>query len=121
MPDVVLSSPLARAWQTAQVLEEACGWPEPEEFPALEPDRRPAGVLTALRKRSEAERVVLVGHEPLMHELLSHFVGGPGASLSMEVKKGGTALIRFDRALRAGGGVLVWLLPPRVALASVDD
>jgi len=120
-PDLVLSSPLARAWQTAQILEEVCSWPAPEEFLSLEPGRRPAETITALKKRAGAEHIVLVGHEPSMHEILSFFLGGSADSVSLEVKKGGAALVRFDAAIRAGTASLLWLLPPRVLLAVARD
>ncbi len=42
-PDLVLSSPLARAWQTAQILEEVCGWPEPEGIPLSRAGRKAGG------------------------------------------------------------------------------
>jgi phosphohistidine phosphatase len=120
-PDLVLSSPLARAWQTAQILEEVCGWPEPEELPSLEPGRKPAETVTALKKRDGAGQIVLVGHEPSMHELLSHLLCGPTEILSLEMKKGGAALVRFDAGVRAGAASLLWLLPPRIVLATGKD
>ena len=39
LPERVLSSPLVRAWQTAQLLEQAAGWPGPVACDALAPDR----------------------------------------------------------------------------------
>ena len=121
MPDLVLSSPLARAWQTAQILEETCAWPEPEECPSLEPGRTPAETLNAVKKKDGAEHLVLVGHEPQMHEILSLLLGGSAGGVSLEMKKGGAALVRFDGAVRAGSATLLWLLPPRVLLATGDD
>ena len=117
-PDLVLSSPLVRAWQSAQILEGVCGWPKPEEFASLEPGRKPAEVITALKKRAGIDHVVLVGHEPSMHEILSHFLSGSADSISLEMKKGGAALVRFDAAVRAGSAGLLWLLPPGVLLSA---
>ena len=120
-PDLVLSSPLARAWQTAQILEEACSWPEPQECPSLAPERRPVEVIAALGKRAGAGRIVFVGHEPSLHELLALFLGGSDDCMSLEMKKGGAALVRFAGAVSAGAGSLVWLLPPRLLLAAAGD
>ena len=117
-PDLVLSSPLARASQTAQILTAVCGWPEPEGLPCLGPDGMPAETVTVLRRRAGVTHVVLVGHEPTMHQILSLFLDGTADGVSLEMKKGGAALVRFDAALRAGSGSLLWLLPPRVALAA---
>jgi len=115
-PDLVLSSPYARAWQTALILEEEGGWAAPKACPELEPAHPPAAVLAALRARAAAERVVLVGHEPAMSGLLSLLVGGSTGAISLEMKKGGAALVRCDAPPVAGTAALVWLLPPRVLL-----
>jgi phosphohistidine phosphatase SixA len=120
-PDLVLASPLARTWQTAQLLEEECRWPEPEECPALEPAKKPSEILAMLKKRAEAETVVLVGHEPSLQGILSHFVAGAAEGLPVEMKKGGAALVRFDGNVRAGGAKLLWLVPPRLLLAAGSD
>ncbi|MDO9693707.1 MAG: histidine phosphatase family protein [Candidatus Latescibacteria bacterium] len=120
-PDLVLASPYARAWQTAQLLEQECGWAAPEACPELEPMNPPATVLVALRGRTAAERVVLVGHEPLMHGILSLLLGGSSDAVSLEMKKGGAALVRCDTPPVAGTADLIWLLPPRVLLAVDGD
>lgn len=113
-PDLVLASPYARAWQTALILEQECGWAASEACPELEPTNRPAAVLDALRARNAAERVVLVGHEPMMSGVLSLLLGGAAAVM----KKGGAALVRCDAPTLAGTAELIWLLPPRVLLAA---
>jgi phosphohistidine phosphatase len=116
-PDLVLASPYARAWQTAQLLEQECGWAAPAACPELEPMNPPAMVLEALQARTAAERVVLVGHEPLMHGILSLLLGGSSDAVSLEMKKGGAALVRCDAPPVPGTADLIWLLPPRVLLA----
>ncbi len=116
-PDLVLASPYARTWQTAQILDEVCGWPEPEACPLLEPPCKPAAAIAALIGRADAERVVFVGHEPALHEILSLLLGGSVDGVSLEMKKGGAALVRGDADSLAGNAELVWLLPPRVLLA----
>lgn len=117
-PDLVLASPYARAWRTALILEDECGWTAPEACPELEPANPPSSILDALRARNGAERVVLVGHEPAMHGILSLLLGGSAGAVSLEMKKGGAALVRCDAPPLAGTAELVWLLPPRVLLAA---
>lgn len=116
-PDLVLASPYARAWQTALILEEEGGWAAPEACAELAPMNPPATVLDALRARTAAERVVLVGHEPLMHGILSLLLGGSSEAVTLAMKKGGSALVRCDMPPLAGTAELIWLLPPRVLLA----
>jgi len=121
MPDAVLSSSLARAWQTAEILEGTCGWPEAERLAALEPGHKAAEALAALKKWGSDERVVLVGHEPDLGGLLATMLAGAPEVLAVEFKKGGAALVRFDEVPRAGGGKLLWLVPPRILRASAED
>jgi phosphohistidine phosphatase len=113
--DAVWSSPLRRAWQTAEILQKEAGWPAPREFKALEPGNSVAKVTEILRRESSG-RVVLVGHEPMLSQLITHLTVGPGDHQIVELKKGGAALLSFPGGLMAGNGVLLWLLPPRVAL-----
>lgn len=120
-PDLLLASPYARAWQTARILEEEGGWAAPEACPELEPAHTPAAVLAALRARAAADHIVLVGHEPVMSGFLSLLLGGSAGAVSLEMKKGGAALLRCDAPPVAGTAELIWLLPPRVLLAAGGD
>jgi phosphohistidine phosphatase len=117
-PDETWSSPLRRAWQTAQILEQVCGWPEPQELRALEPDRKPSEAVSFLKNRPGPESIAIVGHEPSLHGLLSRLVVGTDAGMLVEIKKGGAAMIHFEGEVRAGTGLLLWLLPPRLLLGS---
>src|SRR3954454_17784885 len=65
--DVVLSSPLVRAWQTAQILEKLAGWPEPQKSEALA-FAIPAEVMDALQPHAAVSSIALVGHAPCMQE-----------------------------------------------------
>jgi len=109
----VLSSPFVRAWRTAEILHEEAGWPSPERFKALEADRDAQGVLDALGHVSGGPSIALVGHEPMLSELISIMVGGA----NVEMKKG--AIARLDaHTLTRGGATLRWLLPPKVLRAA---
>ena len=68
--DSVLSSGFARAWQTAELLHDDAGWPEPEECPALEAGR-PASAALDILQGSSAHSIALVGHEPYLSTLAS--------------------------------------------------
>ena len=59
---------------------------------------------------------MLVGHEPNLSVFLSAALAGNRASLKFEFKKGGAALLEVADGL-AGGGQLVWYLPPRLLRA----
>lgn len=112
--DGMWASPLARAWQTAEILEKEAGWPAPRKLTALEPDVDPGAVLAFLREERDRARLALVGHEPGMHLIVSLLLSGSADGVYVEMKKGGAALVRMDGEVRAGAGHLLWLLPPRV-------
>lgn len=108
-PTRILTSPLVRARETAELLAEQVAGPEPEEWPLLAPGGSLEGILRDLR--GAGETVVLVGHEPGLGRLVSLCLAG-AAGDNTPLKKGGMARIRFDGAPRPGRGRLVWLLTP---------
>jgi phosphohistidine phosphatase len=109
-PDLLLTSPLPRARETAEITAAAWGGvtPTPEPLLAGAP---PARLLAALAAHREKALVALVGHEPGISELLARLIGAAGERVPF--KKGGAALIAMDEG-GAGLGRLVWFLPPRL-------
>jgi phosphohistidine phosphatase len=113
--DVVFSSPLARAWRTAEILHEQLGWPEPASWSQLEPERSPAQTVLALGPHASAERVALVGHEPNLSEVASYLLAGTGRrGVDLELKKGAVACLGVDGIPGPGTGWLRWLATPRM-------
>ena len=111
---VVLSSPWARAWRTAELLEKEAHWPAPVASEALESGRSPAEVLQALQPFDGSAGVVLVGHEPNMHELASYLLTADTGHAQLEFRKGGTAYLELgEGSPRPGAARLVWLLTPK--------
>jgi phosphohistidine phosphatase len=113
--DVMLASPFARAWRTAELLQ-AAGWPAPVKTEALEAGRSPANVLQALQAHSGAATVALVGHEPTMHELVSYLLTADTEHAQVQFGKGAVARLEVD-GLRPGAARLHWLLAPKVLRA----
>jgi phosphohistidine phosphatase len=112
--DVVLSSPLPRAWRTAELLEEEAGWPAPKPEPVLEAGRSPAEGIEGMEPHLEVASLALVGHEPYLSELASILLTGRPTSLTMDVKKGGVAHLWLEDGLRRGTASLRWLVTPKV-------
>jgi phosphohistidine phosphatase len=110
--DLLLTSPLRRATETAAILMEVAGWPRATERRELEPGNDPTLTLASLT-RPRCDRVALVSHEPLVSALLALCIAGPESSAQLEVRKGAVALIRFPGGIRAGSATLLALLPPR--------
>ena len=106
-PSVILSSPLPRAWQTAEIAAKSLETDLREE-PALKPGFSSAKLGTLI-KRAKAEDVMIVGHEPDFSAVIRALTGG-----EIDLKKGGIARVDLEDA-SAGSGRLVWLIPPKMA------
>src|SRR5690349_731843 len=111
-PDALISSPLARARQTAEIVARELDL-EVRLAEALAPGCDVDRLLALLREQPEARQVMVVGHEPDFSELIGALTGGS----KVQLKKGGLGRVDLD-ALEAGTGTLVWLLPPRMLRAA---
>jgi phosphohistidine phosphatase len=113
--DVVLSSPLVRARQTAELV---AGGLEPRppivNVESLTPDGSYAGVVADLEKHARKRRIALVGHEPAIGELAARLIG---SRHSFEFKKGAVCRIDVEALPPSGPGNLRWLLTPKVLKA----
>lgn len=113
--DVVITSPLQRARETADLLVAGLR-PKPKlvVVEALAPDHTLAEVMTAVGKVAStgrgASRLALVGHEPDLGAMAARLLGARG---TMEFRKGAVCRIDVDRAMPSGPGTLRWFLPPR--------
>jgi phosphohistidine phosphatase len=116
-PTRVLTSPLARARQTAAILSEQASWPRAVESPLLLPGASPEALLSALARLRE-RRVAVVGHQPHLGRLLAVCLAGKAGNGAFELRKMGAALVAFPGAARAGRGELLWLVTPRLLRAA---
>jgi phosphohistidine phosphatase len=112
-PTRVLTSPLVRARQTAQVLAEVAGWPRAEDAPELSPGGTARAVLTLLG-RDRSKVLAVVGHQPALGALLTACLLGEDGALSIEMKKNAVACVAFEGSPSAGRAVLKWLATPRM-------
>jgi phosphohistidine phosphatase len=108
-PDVVLSSPLPRALQTAQLLVSGI---ESKHEPIVDDRLRPgadwADLAQALAAHRDARRVMFVGHEPDLSEAVSQLTG----ARAVRLRKGSLACVEFPGIPEPGSGELAWLLDP---------
>jgi phosphohistidine phosphatase len=103
----LLTSPLLRARQTAELAVAAGLAPELAQAEALAPEGDPWPLLSW---PSGVDRLALVGHEPDLGQLASALIGAaPGA---VELKKAGIALLRIDAAGPRPSGRLRLLIAP---------
>ena len=112
--DVMLTSPLPRAAETAAIVAAAYQRsPSPRELPALAPGVPPAETLQALRPWSRHDEVMLVGHEPGLSRLASLVLTGAPDRLAIDLKKGGCIAIEVEKLVPPAGATLRWLLTAR--------
>jgi phosphohistidine phosphatase len=113
--DIVLTSPLVRARQTAEAVAAGLD-PRPSivNVDSLAPDGSYAAVIADLEKHSRKTRIALVGHEPTIGELAARLIGSRHA---IEFKKGAVCCIDLETVPPAGPGALRWLLTPKILRA----
>lgn len=115
-PSLILSSPYARAVETAEIAAEELGYKDPIlRTDALLPSSSAQAVWRELREHRDQEAVLLVGHEPLLSETASYLLGASRVLVGM--KKGAMLRIDVDESDREPSGVLQWLITPRLASA----
>lgn len=109
--DVLATSPLVRAHQTAEIVADVCGVRDLTEQPLLAPDADPQALLAWLATQPPVSTIALVGHEPDLGNFASLLLAGAKSSFVI-FKKGACALIECSDKPAAGGGRLAWLLQP---------
>jgi phosphohistidine phosphatase len=110
--DVMLSSPMVRARQTAEIVAGALA-PRPSLVNAesLAPDGSFTAVIADLEKHVRKTRLALVGHEPGIGELAARLIGSRHA---IEFKKGAICRIDLTAIPPSGPGELRWLMTPKI-------
>ena len=108
--DVMISSPLKRATQTASLVGNEMDYEGKLVIDrALLPDAAFAAFRDLLNRHAKQEAIMVVGHNPSMSELLGKLIGD-GAEASIDFKKGAVAKVEVDRKMAA----LHWCLTPKV-------
>ena len=114
LPERIVSSPLVRARETADILAEILTPGKAvEEADVLATDAGAKEAVAWLGKQPDSP-VMLVGHMPGMATLASLLLSG-GPSLRIDFKKSAACCISFDAKAQAGAGQLDWLMPPAMA------
>jgi phosphohistidine phosphatase len=111
--DVILSSPLVRARETAEIIAaELKSRNRLSLADELKPGTDAKRLLHKIaRQKPAAENVLLVGHEPDLSELISLLVAGH-AGAGFALKKGGLAKLEIEEPCYGKCATLAWLLTP---------
>jgi phosphohistidine phosphatase len=112
--DLILSSPYVRARQTAEVVAEGLGLKRVLELSAvLEPGADLETLIADLASRKKnVDRVLLVGHEPMLSSLISLLLSGE-EDLEITLKKGGLCKLAIRTISPGRCATLEWLLTPK--------
>jgi phosphohistidine phosphatase len=107
--DKLLTSPLVRARETAEIMLKRWHGPAPELIVCDEllPDARPRKLARVLRQIT-AESVGLVGHLPHISLFAAWLIGSKKAQI--EMGKAGVAHITSNDSAGRGTGALEWLV-----------
>jgi phosphohistidine phosphatase len=109
--DVIISSPLKRATQTASLVGNEMGYEGKLQIEtALRPEATFADFRRLLDKYARQEAIMVVGHNPNLSQFLGLIVSDSGCEASIDLKKGAVARVEMRRS----SGTLHWCLTPKV-------
>lgn len=108
--DLIASSPLKRALQTASLVGTEVGYDTKIQVTdALAPGATVATFQQYIAGLGPHENILVVGHNPNLEHFLGSMIASPGRA-SLRLRKG--AVARVDCGRRPG--VLNWLVDPRI-------
>lgn len=108
--DVIVTSPLTRAKQTAKLAAQAMDCEERVTTDdAMRPDASYEDFQQLLKKYETSDSMVVVGHNPSQAEFLNRLVNGYEET-RIELKKGAAAKVE----VKDGESTLCWLITPKV-------
>ena len=114
-PDLILTSPLARALQTAEVMAESLGMNRNtvQQTTALSPGAMVEQLFAEIKSQDGMESIALVGHQPDLGKLISTIINSGESDMSVQLKKAGVCCINVTETVPALRGELLWLLAPK--------
>ena len=110
-PGRIVSSPLPRARETAEIAAEVLGLADRLEFDdALHAGRSAESVADWLKRQADGS-LMIVGHNPWISQLIPTLAGTGPESLTVDLRKPGAAALKetFEDLYK-----LRWILTPRL-------
>ncbi|HEY7097152.1 MAG TPA: phosphohistidine phosphatase SixA [Terriglobales bacterium] len=109
--DVIVSSPLKRATQTASLVGNELSYEGKLQLEnSLRPEASFADFRKLLDKYAKYESIMVVGHNPNLSEFLGRVVSDTGCEASIDLKKGAVARVEMGRS----SATMLWLLTPKI-------
>lgn len=111
-PEVIISSPLKRATQTASLVGNELGYEGKLQIePSMSPEGSFADFRRMLEKYAKYDSVMVVGHNPTITEFLARIITKSGSEAMLDFKKGAVARAETLRH----GATLNWFFTPKMA------
>ncbi|MCM2356917.1 MAG: histidine phosphatase family protein [Geobacteraceae bacterium] len=118
-PDLIITSPLLRAVQTADILAEALSYGGPLVARGeLRPGFAMPALLKLLEESTSLKELVLVGHEPDLSSLIAALLALPGG---FNFKKGAAVRLKIDPADPQGSAAFKWLAAGKKLVTTPGD
>ena len=115
--DVIISSPLKRATQTAALIANELAYQRKIDLdPALRPGATFAQFRDLLTWYAGQEAIMVVGHNPNLSQFLGAIISDSGCEASLELKKGAVAKVEMRRT----SGTLQWCVTPKILRTLYD-
>ena len=120
--DLLASSPLRRAADTAGIISHAYGELKVERVSELAPGASVDRVIAWLQSQPARGTIAVVGHEPDLSCMVCALLCGADNPF-LELRKGAACLLDLPGRVARGAATLDWLLGPKHLrrLATADD
>lgn len=113
--DLIVSSPLVRAKQTAEIVSRLYAATKVVEAPELMPQSPPQAFVKWLRTQARAHRrIAVIGHEPHLSALACYLLAGKVDSF-IDLRKSGVLALEIESFadLESGSAQLLFAIPPK--------
>ena len=118
-PGLILTSPMLRAVQTADILAEALSYSGPFMVrDELRPGFDKQGLNKLLDDYRSVDEMVLVGHEPDLSDIVSFLISRPGG---FNFKKGAAIKLKIDPSNLSVSTAFKWLALGKKLFTSLDE
>ena len=105
----LLSSPLDRARQTAEIVAKQYPAVQLQSFEHITPTSEPQNLFRELHSFPRDSRILLVSHEPFISHCIAALISG-GGQPRISIKKASLACVEVGSPIQRGAGILLWLL-----------
>jgi phosphohistidine phosphatase len=113
--NIIYSSPLARAFQTAKIIAEENKFTKQiEQSEELKPSGSKGFLYNKLSKLNIDSVILIVGHEPYLSSMINDIISNNKYSNNIILKKAGLSRIKITSTVPTLKGELIWLLTPRI-------